>query len=325
MIAHEVNQNIIEDFHEYWAIHFCSILEFLHYHKQLSEKPLELNNYPDWSLNDLRGHIPLGYYFNTAVQGSMKNWSFQYFLLNYLNSNIEFRIVDEITDCVNSIYGRYILEDISNFEFILTGRDSILGDRVGIRECNSYIPHTESSLVSNAISNSDLLLKITDKFGFSRGVFCEVESKYGKVDGLNYWAKKNHSLISFSIENNEIYGKKVWIDRVYVEGCYRVKVYFNSNTNVISDFYTCLNWINNIISTGKSFNLKRENNIFDYFIDLLISNWYQPVITTINIVKSFIKNRNSFLDGQQVNVPKLALYPITRKPSLFLLDNIDWR
>lgn len=325
MLVYNVTPNIVEDWNEYWAIHFCSILEFLHYHKQMSEKPTELVGYPNWTLNELRGHISQGYYYDIAIQGAMKNWAFQYFLVNYLNNNMGFNVVNKIVEIINGIYNSYVIRDFTQFKFILTGKDSSLSDSINIKEFNSFIPYLARNNIDYSISNSDLLLKLTDSFGYSQGVFCEVESKYGKVSGSNYWEKKNHSIVSFSVENNQTYDKGIFLQTEYLNGLSRIKIFFNSTNSVVSDFNMVLSWIIRVISEGKRFELRRGNDIFDYFIDLLIQDWNQPVTNTIDTIKSFIKNRDFFLNEQHVNVPKLNLYYVTHKPSLFLSDNLGWR
>lgn len=326
MLFYNVTPNIVEDWNEYWAIHFCSILEFLHYHKQLSEKPSELVNYPNWSLNDLRGYVSNGYYVGSAVRGSMENWAFQYFLLNYLNSNIYSNIFDEIINNINTIYNSYIVTEIIHAEFILTGRDSVLGNDIGINECHRYIPFMDNNSIKSAILNSDFILKLTDIFGFTTGIFCEVESKYGKVNRLNYWVKKNHSLISFSIENSQVYSDGVWLNIEKVGGLDRVKIIFSNKNNIISDYQLCLNWIIQLIHDGRRLRVKSGTRIFDHFLDILISNWSKPVIGSIDIIKSYIKNKSVFLENTDINVPKLTLnYTSGYTPSLFLSENTGWR
>lgn len=199
-----IKPTFIDNLYEYWAIHFCSVLEFLHYHKQMSEKALDLHTYPTWSLNDLRGHLPVNYYGSKDVFNKMRNWAFQYFLVKYLNTNLAFYIVDEIIDRINSIHKRYIINDFTNYEFILSGRDSKLSDNIKMGfTFNRCIPFNfYDKNIQNSIDNSDIILVLTDQFGFKTAVFCEVEFVANKIFGGNYWNKKNHSIVSFSVENN---------------------------------------------------------------------------------------------------------------------------
>ena len=77
---------IIPGHKSYWATHFCSVFECLHYHTTLEESPRKLDQFPNWSMSDLRGNLPTNFFY--YLKRWVYNWGFQYFIANYLNQKV---------------------------------------------------------------------------------------------------------------------------------------------------------------------------------------------------------------------------------------------
>jgi hypothetical protein len=179
---------------DYWCSHFVSILQCLHYHVNLKNSPRTLSNYPNWSLQDLRGRNSS--FYMQSIEPYLRNWSFQYFLINFLNSELGVNISIALRESITSINNFKHLEDFKFFRFESAGIDSdfsriaYLTDQIKFRNINTPRKHVAF--------NSDLALSFTktnDGTGDKLLAFGEVEGNYGhKLLKEQFWDDKHPDL-----------------------------------------------------------------------------------------------------------------------------------
>lgn len=179
---------------EYWSAHFASILQCLHNHVNLEKSPRNLANFPYWSLKDLRASNPFSYI--ETIEKYLKNWGFQYFLINLLNSQVGIKLSSTLRQAIASINNRFDLETYRFFRFESAGIDSALSRVAYLSDQKKFrnVP-TERKHVA---FNSDLALLYSsarEPCGELMIAFGEVEGNYGhRLLKAGFWDDKHPDL-----------------------------------------------------------------------------------------------------------------------------------
>ena len=283
-----LNSSIITGHKSYWATHFCSFFECLHYHT-LEESPNKLKNYPNWSLSDYRGHIPNNFFY--VLKRWVRNWGFQYFMANYLNQKVGDYIVDELLDKLSYEFGATFSRDLDKHWFYVSGVDSKLSDDLSGR-FDSIFPNKVGLLppdMRKVIRNSDLCLVLKNiKEDVNVGIFGEVEGNKGyKLTTDTFWNNKSDYCV-FAIGVDKGSSKECYIDVFDYNGAPKVNIIFEAEHHVVKDFHRVLGAMENLFHNGPKTHFDPLEEEFGFFINYIKMNWDQPVSDIVDFFYKFI-------------------------------------
>ena len=136
-----IQLGIIEEQKSYWANHFYSVIECINSHKNLQYSPRNFETFPIWTLNDLRGSHPINFFDH--IQQYIKNWGFQYFLVNFLNKKSGCNIVKEIVGRLEEIHNVKFSNYLTGYEFHISGNDSAISENLSDRFTHTFPPSNQ--------------------------------------------------------------------------------------------------------------------------------------------------------------------------------------
>ncbi|WAJ71853.1 hypothetical protein [Catenovulum adriaticum] len=283
-----LNSSIITGHKSYWATHFCSFFECLHYHT-LEESPNKLRNYPNWTLSDYRGHIPNNFFH--FLKRWVRNWGFQYFMVNYLNQKVGNYIVEELLDKLSYEFGAHFSRDLDKYWFYVSGGDSKLSDDLSGR-FDSIFPKKAGLLppeMKTVIRNSDLCLVLKNtKENVNVGIFGEVEGNKGyKLTTNTFWNNKSDYCV-FAIGVEKGSSKECYIDVFDYNGAPKVNIIFEADHYVVRDFHIVLGAMENLFQNGPRAHFDPLEEEFGFFINRIKMNWDQPVSDIVDFFYKFI-------------------------------------
>lgn len=273
-----ISVGIIENQKSYWANHFFSVIQCLDAQKGLKYSPRRIDGYPLWSLSSLRGHFPPNFF--EVVQDYLRNWGFQYFLVSYLNQKMASTLVQEVVDRLGSMYNFSFSNQLKGYSFHISGNDSALSD--GLKSYFSEVfPVTVGNNKPNideVIANSDICLVLRNpETNVKVGIFGEVEGVYGnKIRNQPFWnGKSDFCVFNIGIISGKT--KQCFIENVTFNGSRKVNLYFEKEHFVANDFSITLDWFKQLLIYGPYFNLRANNEEFDYFINYLKGASKNPI------------------------------------------------
>lgn len=284
-----ISIGIIECEKSYWANHFYSVLSCINSHKNLRYSPRQLQSYPLWALNDMRGFLPLNFF--ETIQDYLYNWGFQYFLSVFLNQKASFNIVSELISRLSNIYGVNFSPSLQEFSFLISGQDSSLNENLQDYFTDVF-PSELRSVKANTkklIDESDLCLILKNPETTSKvAIFGEVEGVHGnKLRNKSYWEhKQDFCVFSFGVVNG--IGKQCFVENINVNGIDRVCFHFEQKNSVVQDFHFTLDHIRDLFLHGPSSRLYTRNEEFDFFINLIKSHWFKPAEELLQEISRFI-------------------------------------
>lgn len=294
-MRHYLEDQIITDSKAYWANHFSSVLECMHFHKQLQFSPSTLPAYPTWSLSDLRGNMPENFFL--VLNGYIRNWGFQYFIAQYLNQKCGSNVVKKLMDQLQVHYPRYFPEDLNRVWFYVSGSDSIMSNYLDGNYDEIY-PETINGITAEMDKlkrNSDLCMVVSTLLEDKRvGVFGEVEGNNGyKLETRSFWSGKPlHCVFGFGVIAGE--SKSHFVEVYKGFDAPKVNVFFESSHHVIRDFLGGISCIENLLRTGPRANplINNKDDELDFFVSHLMSNWNTPIIEILSFLRKFIDYRD---------------------------------
>ena len=285
-----ISFGIIENQKSYWANHFYSIIECIHSHKNLQYTPIKMKKYPIYSLNDMRGYYPMNFF--ETIQPYIQNWGFQYFLASYLNNKASVNLVTELVNRLSNMYNVDFSPSLKEFNFYISGHDTILSKDLADRFTTVFPLElkNEKANTNKLINESDLCLILKNPLTEEKvGIFGEVEGVYGnKLKNKSYWEKKqDFCVFSFGVIKGK--NKQIYMQNLNLNGINRVVVYLEQENYIVTDFNLTLSYIKNIFMSGVyNYNLYSKNEEFDYFLNILIKNWNNPIDILLNELSKFI-------------------------------------
>ncbi|ENJ1524192.1 hypothetical protein AB0522_003172 [Vibrio parahaemolyticus] len=280
--------SIITEHKSYWATHFCSFFECLHYHT-LQESPNKLKDYPNWTLSDYRGHLPSNFFY--YIKQWVRNWGFQYFMVNYLNQRVGNYIVEQLLDRLTNEFDADFSEHLDKYWFYISGVDSRLSNNLSGR-FDEIFPKKSGLLPPNidaVIRNSDLCLVLRDsEEDINVGIFGEVEGNKGyKLETANFWDDKSDYCV-FGIGVIKGSDKRCYIDTYDHAGAPKVNILFESDHYVVSDFHRVLGAMENLFLNGPRTHFDTLDEEFGFFINHIKLNWSRPVNEIVDFFYKFI-------------------------------------
>ncbi|RBW63609.1 hypothetical protein DS893_18855 [Vibrionales bacterium C3R12] len=288
-----ISLGMIEDQKSYWANHFFSILQCLDSHKNFKYSPRQLNTYPNWSLNQIRGQLPFNFF--GEIQDFMANWGFQYFLVNYLNLKASSDLVDELITRLSDMYDASFSASLNEYSFHISGADSTLSSTLRSRFTDVFPQEIRENppRVSKLINDSDICLIIHDDQSESEkpyrvGIFGEVEGKHGnKMRRDSYWKKKSDFCVfSFGVMDGD--EKGCYVENTYLDGVDRVSFHFEQEHYVVSDFRYTLRIIESLFLHGPHYRTLIRDDELKFFVNMVKQYWNRPISDLLHELSRFI-------------------------------------
>jgi hypothetical protein len=288
----------------YWASHFYSVLECLRYHRGLY----------DWTPAEFKGHVPN--HFFDAQFGSMRNWVFQYLLVNLLNLPSTSNITDMLLSELSKTYGEDVPMRFTERRYFLSGRDSGLSVTLYLSFRNIW-PGRLGNLFPEKlpiIANSDICLILTDPASKDTvGIFGESEGLHGnKIRRDSFWSHK-HRFCVFAFGTVKEKGSGFFIESKVFNGVTKVLVTLQADNFVAKDFLSCLSWMKYLFRDGTAFVIPPDaNDEIAYFINLIKMNWHTRVSALMSMITPHIQ---PYQDLMQTVPNPLILAPHLQAPS----------
>ncbi len=274
----------------YWATHFYGVIQCLHSHKTLEFSPMKFGEFPVWSFRDLRGQYPVGFF--GKIERYIQNWGFQYFLNSFLNQKMSVDFVWEIVETLEAVYDVSFCR-MHECGFYISGHDSALSSELtDLFSTVEVFPPKLNDLNPDPnilIQNSDICLVLKNNITKNTvGIFGEIEGVHGnKLRTERYWGKKpDFCVLSFGVVKGFL--KNCYIDVRHINGIDKILVLFEQNNPIVKDFHHALWWINQLFIDGPLKPLSTRNDEFDFFLNLLRTNWANPVEETLHRLEQFI-------------------------------------
>lgn len=300
----ELGFGLIENYKSYWATHFYSILQCLHYHKNLQYHPSNLNTYPLWTLRDLRGHCPPNFF--DSIQKYIQNWGFQYFLVSFLNQKLDSDVVLKLIDKIEKIYDVKFSKELDEFSFHISGHDSNISDNLE-QQFSGVFPTTLNNMYPNKtdlIKFSDICMILTNSKTMQKvGIFGEIEGLYGnKLLNENYWGRKQDFCI-FGIGTLKGTSGKIYFDTIIKNNIHKIILLIEKEHYVIRDFNHTLEVIKYLFLYGPGYNYVSTDEEFNYLLNIIKLNWAFPIPTLLEKLKQFIYSDDVIgLNSHQIQI-----------------------
>ncbi len=269
----------------------------MYYHNNLEYK---LYNYD--TLNSMRGTLPLNF-FNSLEQ-YLKNWGFQYFLVNFLNydKSASF-IVNELIQRLSIEYDVTFSENLTDYKFYISGSDSKLTIDLKDR-FTTIFPlelNNQKANIQSMIDRSDIcLILFNPNTNEKVGIFGEVEGLKGnKLKRESYWnAKPDFSIFSFGVIDGQ--NKQIYFQDLRVNNINKIQCFFETSNPIIKDFWHTLSYIKLLFNEGiYEYNLYTKDEEFDFFLNLIVKNWSNDVEILLNNILQYIDGKE--LIGKLIN------------------------
>ncbi|MEC7608787.1 MAG: hypothetical protein VX964_01315 [Verrucomicrobiota bacterium] len=272
-----ISFGIIENEKSYWANHFYSVIECINSHKNLQHSPMRFKSFPLWTLNEMRGFLPLNFF--EVIQNYLYNWGFQYFLATFLNQKASKGIVEELISRLSQMYNVDFSSSLSEYSFYISGNDSTLSQTLQ-DNFTEVFPLELRSIKANTqklINESDLCLILKNPITEGKvGIFGEVEGIHGnKLRNKSYWDnKQDFCVFSFGVIDGP--NKECYVESLNVNGIDRVCFHLEKENFVVKDFHQTLEYMKYLFMNGPSIKLQSHSEEFDYFVNMVKNYWLRP-------------------------------------------------
>lgn len=293
-LINEYNLPIFDNSPSYWSMHFISILECIAYHKNLQYPAIRLNQTIS-SLAMMKGYYPNSFFdfMITYIQ----NWGMQYFMVHFLNHEINLSVVNHIKSELDDLFDIPNFQDYNDFEFYISGHDSELSINIQDKFDEIYPKNFDLNILEkeNIITNSDicLVLKSDDR---NIAIFGEIEGNYGdKLFQDSFWNyKSKFCVLGIGAVAGHSKGK-FYIEKYIHLGKYpKINVIFEKSSYVVHDFYNILSEFRHIFNYGKSYYGYQGN--FGYIInEIIIKNWNESILYILDLLYRLKDNSDSLL------------------------------
>jgi hypothetical protein len=264
MIIQPISLGILTNNKSYWANHFYSIIQTMHYHNNLKYK---LYNFD--TLSSMRGTLPLNFF--NDIEQYLKNWGFQYFLVNFLNyDNSASSIVKELIKKLSKEYNVKFSKKLTQYTFYIAGSNSKLTYQLKDKFTELFPSELNESKgnKNNIINRSDICLVLTNpNINKKVGIFGEVEGLKGyNLNRASYWNnKQDFSVFSFGVISGN--NKKVYFDNFMLNNVNKIPCFFEQSNPIIIDFWKTLAYMKSLFTNGiYKYNLCTKNDEFDFFL-----------------------------------------------------------
>lgn len=282
-----INPIIIPDVKSYWATHFYSVLKCINSHKNLMHSPRRFNQFPSWTLSLMRGNLPLNFF--EQIESYIKNWGMQYFLASFFNQKLGGHIIVELLERLEDLYGVCFNKNLDTFLFYLSGNDSSLSYKLNDRFTEVFPFKDLKGSTNDLIAYSDLCLIVENSFnGSSVGIFGEVEGTYGnKFRTESYWGKKQEFCV-FGVGVVEGSQQLIYFEESHHNGIDRVHLLFENSHFIVRDFLKVLDCFRWLLLNGPTRAYPHIDDEFDYFSELMINQWGEPIEQVFLFLEKFI-------------------------------------
>lgn len=287
----------------YWNAHFASLLQCMHNHVNLTDSPMNLKNYPFWSIADLRAEKKNDFF--SGLESYMMNWGFQYFLVNFLNNPISHNISRALHRGICEVYSPNFRQDLIYTQFMISGKDSALSNFPLLSNINAFPTIDPSIIYKYGIwENSDFafiynnnLLGIT---GDAVAVFGEVEGNKGiKLLTNKFWESKHpNCILGIGVVSNKTIASqlnmsnKVYLNQLtpsillsYVKTTrgYKVVVLIEQEHTIIKDFIDAMKFLRGIFLDGKSTHIFEQfSPAFSQAAYILRNGLHTPIVQLLD-------------------------------------------
>ncbi|EML0363877.1 hypothetical protein RI835_003272 [Providencia rettgeri] len=301
-----INSPFVPEQKSYWATHFCSIIECLHYHISLEESPRKLEHFPNWSMSDFRGNLPSNFFY--YLKRWVKNWGFQYFIVNYLNQRIGNEVVDKLILNLSNEFDIVFSREFDKYWFYISGWDSELSKQLDSR-FDKIFPEKVGLLSPNFTQvsrNSDLCLVLKNtKRDRNIGIFGEVEGNKGeKLTQSSFWNdKSDYCVFAIGVEKGST--KACYIDVFYHTGAPKINIIFEADHFVVKDFHRTINAIELLLNNGPRATFDALDEEFGFFINHLKMNWNKPSVSLLDFFYKFI-DYNDYIGKVDGSLPFMS-------------------
>ena len=317
IIPKQINQGLITNNDEYWAMHFCSVLETFYYHKTLeySFNHTAFDNTMK-SLCNFKGLFETGFLFK--LRNNLENWGLQYLLCYYLKSDIGKEILTLLIDEVIQSNGYYFSYDQSSVEIFVTGEDSNKCRCIDkITRENTLVFGFEDQKIEhlwNSINHTDLCI-IISPIGLDNinklAIIGEVEghSKTKNMLGNSFWVKQPTACrfgIGIKWEEDGISIQRFKT----IDNGIKVIVQIGTKAYIIHDFHESITVIQILFYYGynSKFTVPKGS---EYIVSLIKDYWTKPVLDLIGMLTNMITKTDSpiILFDQQLfsSVPAIII------------------
>lgn len=259
---------------DYWSAHFGALLQCMHYHINLSESPMNLSNYPNWSIADLRAVKKHDFF--SGLERYLTNWGFQYFLVNFLNNSISDNIRSALLDGIYEVFNPNFREDLIYTHFEISGRDSNRSNISLLSEIDTFPRNIFSKDYNYHIcENSDLAFILNNSREYitrdAVAIFGEVEGNKGiKLLNDRFWQSKHRNCLfgigvvsSKTIASQLKMSNKLYLGQYahtpsillsYVKTSlgFKVVVLFQQEHSIIKDYIDAMKFLRGLFLDGKS-------------------------------------------------------------------------
>lgn len=209
----------------------------------------------------------------------MRNWGFQYFLVNLLNQRLGKGIVMHLIDQIERLCNDKFLRNFDSFLFYISGRDSALSAALNpssfriFQESSKGAPADTNSL----LNNSDLCLVLTDSRTAGRiGMFGEVEGLHGeRLRRDSFWTNKPNRFFGFGIIKGA--GKSITAETDEYAGSWRTIFFLEQSHPVVSDYLIALRMIEQMFLEGPNAYIKTVDNDCEFILSIVRKYWGRDV------------------------------------------------
>lgn len=290
---------------DYWSAHFAALLQCMHHHVNLSDSPMNLPNYPLWSIADLRAEKKHDFF--SGLERYLTNWGFQYFLVNFLNSPISQNITAALNKGINEVFNPNFRNDLTYCQFQMSGRDSTLSN-IPLLSQISVFPSTDYSneYKYHICENSDLALILNNSNEFitmdAISIFGEVEGNKGiKLLNDDFWESKHRNCLfgigvvsSKTIASQLNLSNKMYLDQfsqtpsillsyVKTSSGFKVVVLFEQEHPIIKDYTDAMKFLRGLFLDGYSTHIYEQfSPAFSQAAHLLRNGLKTPITLLLN-------------------------------------------
>lgn len=302
-LINEYNMPIYDNSLSYWSMHFISVLECLAYHKNLQFRPIIIpETQTIGSLALMKGNYPNSFF--DIMVNYISNWGIQYFMVHYLNHEINLDLVDKIKEQLDDLFDIPNCKDYDDFEFYISGHDSELTKDISKYYDEIYPKNFELDFLSKnyLIRNSDICLVLKDtQNGKNIAIFGEIEGNDGyRLFNNKFWdGKSDFCVLGIGAVAGHQKGK-FYIEKYFHHGIYpKLNIVFEKNSYVVRDFLHVINEFRYIFNYGTKHINYSDNSNFCYIVNkVIIKNWDMPILYILDLLYKIKNTSNEQLIGE---------------------------
>jgi len=246
----------------------------------------------------MRGNLPPNFF--DKIERYIRNWGVQYFFASLFNQKIGDRIIIELIERLEDLYGVCFNKNLDQFSFYVSGNDSQLSYKLS-SVFTEVFPYKEMEYsLPDLIRYSDLCLVLDNGLnGSSVAIFGEVEGNYGdKFRTESYWGKK-HELCIFGVGVVDGDQKLIYFEESHHKGIPRVHLMFEKSHFFISDFLEVMNCLRFLFLCGPGVRYRCPDDEFEFFLQEIKKKWSSPIDQVFHFLERFIDGGDlvGFNDG----------------------------